>query len=313
MTGSISEIIVIDCDSVEAISSIESMMDQPTTTARTSRGRHYYFKHPGGVISSCEELLPGVDVRADKGYVLAPGSLHPSGFEYAWINTPWDVAPAPLPDALRAMVIARNTESRRIGALSLPPPVSPHRYRIGRTILRSESERLCAIPLASGHGKQRAMAASAFRMGQLVATGYMTRAQGPLLASEASGILNLALEGYRLYMEDGSLHIPASLRTLTDHHRQQSDPLSKFFEDCCEMDAEVEKGRLYGSFIQWARMNGEAEVAPKRFGMWMIQRGFKERKSGSFRTWAGVRLFSGTSMSPTSASPFLTESDESAK
>ncbi|MEP7219727.1 MAG: bifunctional DNA primase/polymerase [Bacteroidota bacterium] len=177
VTGTISGIIVIDCDSVEAISAIESMMDRPTTTVRTARGRHYYFKHPGGVISSCEELLPGVDVRADKGYVLAPGSLHPSGFEYAWITTPWDVAPAPLPDALRAMVIARNTESRRIGALSLPPPVSPHRYRIGWTILRSELERLRAIPLTSGHGKQRAMAASAFRMGQLVATGYMKRAQ----------------------------------------------------------------------------------------------------------------------------------------
>jgi hypothetical protein len=48
-------------------------------------GRHLYFAHPGGEIrSSAGKLGPGLDVRADGGYVVAPPSPHPAGRRYEW-------------------------------------------------------------------------------------------------------------------------------------------------------------------------------------------------------------------------------------
>lgn len=62
-------------------------------------GRHLYFAHPGGVIHNRAGFRPGLDLRGDGGYVVAPPSLHPSGRAYTWAPTgdPERAAPAPLP------------------------------------------------------------------------------------------------------------------------------------------------------------------------------------------------------------------------
>lgn len=46
-------------------------------------GRHLLFKqHPG--LASRTGIFPGIDVRANGGYILVPPSNHSSGREYAW-------------------------------------------------------------------------------------------------------------------------------------------------------------------------------------------------------------------------------------
>src|SRR5579862_1508260 len=70
----------------------------PTPTVKTGgRGRHFYFRHPGGDIKNGVNLLPGLDIRADRGYVVAPPSVHESGRVYEWTKPPeeFDLAPAP--------------------------------------------------------------------------------------------------------------------------------------------------------------------------------------------------------------------------
>ncbi len=105
-TGAVSGLVVIDVDPHKH--GDESMADviqkhgplPETITVRTgSGGTHHYFAHPGGFIKSRVNLLPGIDVRGDGGYVLAP----PSQTEkpYVWIVPPGRNGVVPLPDWFR--------------------------------------------------------------------------------------------------------------------------------------------------------------------------------------------------------------------
>lgn len=52
-----------------------------------SGGYHYYFSYPkdfGKQLRNKAGVLPGVDIRADGGFVVAPPSKHVSGGIYEW-------------------------------------------------------------------------------------------------------------------------------------------------------------------------------------------------------------------------------------
>lgn len=68
-------------------------------------GRHLFFAHPGGTVRTCD-IAPGVEIRADGAYIVAPPSLHASGRTYAWelSSHPDDVAPAPVPEWVVALM-----------------------------------------------------------------------------------------------------------------------------------------------------------------------------------------------------------------
>ena len=47
-------------------------------------GEHVIFRHPGGFIpNSAQKIGPGIDVRGDGGYIVAPPSRHITGRDYA--------------------------------------------------------------------------------------------------------------------------------------------------------------------------------------------------------------------------------------
>lgn len=49
-------------------------------------GRHILFAYPGGVDirNSAGKLGPGLDIRGEGGYIMAPPSIHPNGKPYQW-------------------------------------------------------------------------------------------------------------------------------------------------------------------------------------------------------------------------------------
>jgi hypothetical protein len=59
--------------------------DLPATpeVATGGGGRHLYLRHPGGRIGN-RIIGPGLDLKADGGYVVLPGSTHESGCRYRW-------------------------------------------------------------------------------------------------------------------------------------------------------------------------------------------------------------------------------------
>lgn len=87
--GAVSGIIVLDVDSPQAFDAwaIAQKLHLPATPmVRTAKGRHIYFKHPGGKIKNSTKKIPGADLKADGGYVVAPPSVHPDGTVYEWIE-----------------------------------------------------------------------------------------------------------------------------------------------------------------------------------------------------------------------------------
>ena len=82
VTGAISGIVVVDTDTAEGEQwAAEHLPDTPLKV-RTARGIHRYYRHPGGTIRNKARIRAGVDVRADGGYVVGPGSVHASGVVY---------------------------------------------------------------------------------------------------------------------------------------------------------------------------------------------------------------------------------------
>lgn len=103
VTGAVSGIIVLDADGAEGIESLDGMEIPLTPAAVTgSGGRHYYFRHPGMEVRNFTRRLPGLDLRGDGGYVVAPPSRHASGHQYYWMQgrAPWETPLAECPDWL---------------------------------------------------------------------------------------------------------------------------------------------------------------------------------------------------------------------
>ena len=84
VTGSLSGILVVDCDNQAAQDYARSNSMTSPITVTTTRGSHYYFRHPGqgqrfankaGGVAHNWPDLPGLDFRGDGGYVVAPPSL----------------------------------------------------------------------------------------------------------------------------------------------------------------------------------------------------------------------------------------------
>jgi hypothetical protein len=106
VTGARSGLMVLDLDGAQGTDAVVARAGSSmprTPTARTGRGAHLYFKHPGGVVGNRAGLLPHVDVRGDGGFVVAPPSVHSNGRRYAWHippDTPLANAPGWLLDEI---------------------------------------------------------------------------------------------------------------------------------------------------------------------------------------------------------------------
>ena len=89
-TGQISGIDVLDVDprhgGDETLSELEAEHGKIPDTVESltgGGGRHILFRFRAGVRNSAGRL-PGLDVRGEGGYFIAPPSIHESGQEYAW-------------------------------------------------------------------------------------------------------------------------------------------------------------------------------------------------------------------------------------
>ncbi len=120
-TGAESDLVVLDVDvqhgGAGTLAELERERGKLPKTPRVltgGGGQHVYFRHPGDEVrNSAGRLGPGLDVRGDGGYVVAPPSVHENGRDYKWLIAP------ERPSELLTWLVA-DARERRNGAA---PPV----------------------------------------------------------------------------------------------------------------------------------------------------------------------------------------------
>jgi hypothetical protein len=92
-TGRVSSLVVLDVDprhggddSLDVLIGQHGHLPDTVEVLTGGNGRHIYFAHEGvdGVGNSSSKLGPGLDIKTDGGFVVAPPSLHSSGQRYEW-------------------------------------------------------------------------------------------------------------------------------------------------------------------------------------------------------------------------------------
>ncbi|MEN6532947.1 MAG: bifunctional DNA primase/polymerase [Bryobacteraceae bacterium] len=179
-TGRASGVVVVDLDpGAEPAGDLP-----PTVTVETGRGRHLYYHHDAPLRNSAGKLGPHVDLRADGGQVVFPGSTHPTtGAVYRFTTAPWDITLAPLPAWIPEKLTPQPKPS--------PRPISTNSTPLARHALRSESN---AVRAASEGTRNDTLNTAAFNLGQLIAGGQIS--QGEVEAElTAAGVMSGLLPG----------------------------------------------------------------------------------------------------------------------
>lgn len=93
-TGAASGLLVLDIDpahdgaeSLDRLTADHGALPETVEAASGGGGTHFYFKHPATTIKSRARCAPGIDVRADGGYIIADPSNHISGGGYRWVES----------------------------------------------------------------------------------------------------------------------------------------------------------------------------------------------------------------------------------
>jgi hypothetical protein len=150
VTGGVSGLVVLDVDPEHGGSESLTRLERrhgplpPTVEAATGGGgRHLYFAHPGGLMRNRAAVVPGIDLRGDGGYVVAPPSLHPSGRRYQWRqgHEPGTLKPAVLPEWLLTMLRGRPDQPGH--------PLAHWRTLVAEGV--AEGERNTTIASLAGH------------------------------------------------------------------------------------------------------------------------------------------------------------------
>jgi hypothetical protein len=173
--GGIYGFFVIDTDSDEAEAWLDKQGVPRTPMVRTRRGYHRYFKKPSFAVRQwIGKIHAHVDIKGDKNYVYAPGSIAKDGFIYRWILTPADVPFADPPDWLYQLLYDREHPTKLHS--------EPHTHHIcGGTpsawALRALDLEATHVRNARNGTRNSTLNESAFSLGQIVAGGSLSEAE----------------------------------------------------------------------------------------------------------------------------------------
>ena len=120
VTGEISGVFVVDCDNEDAYQKIQELLPDNFVSCivKSPRGYHIYlFYSANQTIGNATGIMPGVDIRGEGGYIIAPPSVNAEGKAYSWMQGLGidEVAPAAAPCALLSALLNNNNSLYRGG------------------------------------------------------------------------------------------------------------------------------------------------------------------------------------------------------
>lgn len=104
-----------------------------------------------------------------------------------------------------------------------------------------------------------------------------------LIATEASGILNWIVLGFRKWQSEG-LEEPKAVIEATKTYRDDSDEIQQFISECCDVSKEhvCTANELYESFKDW---NADSKITKTKFGKSLAGKFTKDRPTnGPYRS-----------------------------
>ena len=129
-----------------------------TWQVHSADGVHWYLKHPEGHVHS-GALAPGLQVLGHRRNVVLPGSVHPNGHVYTWLDgyDPATVPLAALPTSLQEQLHHQGLwvpASTPTGASVFPNETSKsNSLRTGRNALAPQRG-ASGVFLCKGHGRR---------------------------------------------------------------------------------------------------------------------------------------------------------------
>jgi len=133
VTGKISGVTVVDCDTAEGYEAVQEMLPDSLLipTAETPRGgKHLYFQTPTPPLGNATGFIEGVDFRGEGGYIIAPPSINGSGHGYRWLLSLDDAPLPPLPSALHGALLNKKDSTYKRGCRHFVD--TPDFFREGR-------------------------------------------------------------------------------------------------------------------------------------------------------------------------------------
>lgn len=145
VTGSVSNLVVIDADSSDAVQLLETIPEMAqTAVVRTKRGKHYYFLV--GVQGRCARIGL-IDIKANGGYVVAPPSIV-DGVEYVWerdLSSITSISPERLQEILLTLAVMAEYREGQRQNLVLSLAGYAHKNGMSREKVAELVELICSI------------------------------------------------------------------------------------------------------------------------------------------------------------------------
>jgi len=109
-----------------------------------------------------------------------------------------------------------------------------------------------------------------------------------LVAEEGPGIMRWAVEGCRLWQDEGLTPVPAAVHAATEAYRTEEDKIGRFVADQCEIDASrsVQAATIHAAYQTWCHDQGLQPEGQPRF----CRRLQEEYRVEQRRTKYGQRL-----------------------